>query len=131
MGYRAFTEFKTGTNPPLLWLLIRDSATYFLTIGSVVLTNCLIWAVAPLKWSPFALSWEIVLPCVLSSRLLLNIRQRSLKDSVPLEVSLRSGNDNIAFTNPGHGIEEISVSMAHSLTLDTFYDPLMKGDTVL
>ncbi|KAF8587131.1 hypothetical protein K439DRAFT_1550482 [Ramaria rubella] len=126
MGYRAFKVFKTGTNSPLLRLLIRDSATYFLTIGSVVLTNCLIWAAAPLEWAPFALSWEIVLPCILGDRLLLNIRERSLKE--PLEVS---GNDSIVFINPRHGTDETSMPTAHSFSLNTLHDPLKKGDTVL
>ncbi|KAF8583553.1 hypothetical protein K439DRAFT_46618 [Ramaria rubella] len=117
MGYRAFMVFKSGTNSPLLRLLIRDSATYFLSIVSVVLTNCLIWAVAPSGWSSFALSWVIVLPCVLSSRLLLNIRQRSLQE--PLEASLRSGNDNITLDlNPRHGTDGISMPMADSFALE-------------
>ncbi|KAF8578146.1 hypothetical protein K439DRAFT_1639105 [Ramaria rubella] len=120
MGYRAFTVFKAGTDSPLLRLRIRDSATYFLTIGSLVLTNCLIWAAAPSAWSQFVLCWEIVLPCVLGSRLLLNIRERSLEE--PTEVSLRSGDDNIVFINPEHGTDGISMPTVHSFSLNTFYD---------
>ncbi|KAF8589311.1 hypothetical protein K439DRAFT_418100 [Ramaria rubella] len=127
MGFRALMVFQRGTNSPLLWLLIRDSVTYFLTIVSVVLTNCLIWAVAPIEWAPFALSWEIVLPCVLGGRLLLNIRERSLNE--PQEAPWRSRNESITFSNLRNGANEMP--MTHSFPLDTFYVAPMKGDTVL
>ncbi|KAF8576438.1 hypothetical protein K439DRAFT_1664600 [Ramaria rubella] len=125
MGHRAFMVLKTGTNSPLLWLIVRDSVTYFLTIESVVLTNCLIWAVAPIEWAPFALSWEIVLPCVLGSRLLLDIRQRNVEE--PLEVPWKSGNDGEPITN---GTDGISTAMTQSFALDTFHVAPMEGDTV-
>ncbi|KAF8520982.1 hypothetical protein JB92DRAFT_2893103 [Gautieria morchelliformis] len=75
--------YKSGPSSKLLRLIIRDSLVYYLAMVMTLVANCCIWALSPGRH----LSAEIIstlafaMPCVLGSRLLLNMRERFFKET--------------------------------------------------
>jgi len=59
---------------PLVSLFLRDGTTYFAFIFMTLLINTLMFVLARPTLSPLALSFCYSIPCVMSSRLLLNVR---------------------------------------------------------
>ncbi|KAF9552224.1 hypothetical protein CPC08DRAFT_728787 [Agrocybe pediades] len=55
-------------------VLFRDSLIYFFGMGATYLTTLIIWALSPAQLQEASLGFDIVLPCVISNRLILNIR---------------------------------------------------------
>jgi len=87
MLYKAWRTYKDDWKSPLLSLIIRDSILYFLTIFTVYLLNCLLYALTP-AIAGVARMWVLAIPCVLGAQLLLNMRERYFKENtVPVNLT--------------------------------------------
>jgi len=75
MVIQVYYVYKVCGAGQLLRLLIRDSVIYFFGVFGTLLVNTIIWNSVRATLGDFAIGWLIAVPCVLGSRLLLNIRQ--------------------------------------------------------
>ncbi|KAF8480689.1 hypothetical protein JB92DRAFT_3039996 [Gautieria morchelliformis] len=100
MLYKAWTEYKNNCDSSLLHLIIRDSVLYFLTVFTIFLINCLVWALASQNYIQIALWWSVALPCSLGSRLLLNMRERIYVSETAQRVSDFTGIGSIRVVVP-------------------------------
>ncbi|KIJ30198.1 hypothetical protein M422DRAFT_268344 [Sphaerobolus stellatus SS14] len=99
MLYKAWRLYIEKSDSPLLTIIIRDSFLYFMTVFSVLLVNCLVWAAAPQSLAEVAVGWLVAIPCTIGSRLLLNMRKRYLKEqTVESSVELQRTGTNLSFT---------------------------------
>ncbi|KIJ33093.1 hypothetical protein M422DRAFT_264963 [Sphaerobolus stellatus SS14] len=69
------------TISPLLRRIILDSILYFFSILMILLMNTTIWLVAPLDYTYIGIPWAEAIPCIMGSRLLLNIREHYVQDT--------------------------------------------------
>ncbi|KAF8529799.1 hypothetical protein JB92DRAFT_2859727, partial [Gautieria morchelliformis] len=79
MLYKAWITYKSNYGSPLLKLLIEDSVLYFASIFAVLLTNSLVFFIAPRGLVLIALGWEYAIPCTMGSRLLLSMFEQAFK----------------------------------------------------
>ncbi|KAF8480652.1 hypothetical protein JB92DRAFT_3040277 [Gautieria morchelliformis] len=83
--------YRSGAGFSMFPLIMRDSLLYFFTIFLAFVANTIIWALPARLHLDFqiGISWAIAIPCVMSSRLLLNMRERFYTDTTVLVSSLR------------------------------------------
>jgi len=75
LGRTVKTVWDMGfSHAPLVTLFLRDGATYFAFIFMTILINTLMFVLARPTLSPLALNFCYSIPCVMASRLLLNVR---------------------------------------------------------
>ncbi|TDL13958.1 hypothetical protein BD410DRAFT_306564 [Rickenella mellea] len=67
-------------------VLSRDSITYFVVILAVYVVNSMIWTFASPQYFQLGVGFGIVLPCVLGSRLLLNLRATDRRESLVMSL---------------------------------------------
>ncbi|KAF8520816.1 hypothetical protein JB92DRAFT_2893654 [Gautieria morchelliformis] len=79
MLYKAWITYKSNYSSPLLKLLIEDSVIYFSSIFGVLLTNSLVFFIAPRGLVLIALGWEYAIPCTMGSRLLLSMFEQAFR----------------------------------------------------
>ncbi|KAF8509613.1 hypothetical protein JB92DRAFT_2945005 [Gautieria morchelliformis] len=85
MLYKAWITYKYNYGSPLLKVLVVDSVLYFASIFAALLTNTLLFFIAPRGLVLIALGWEYAIACTMGSRLLLSMfeqtsRQQMLTD---------------------------------------------------
>ncbi|KAF8485455.1 hypothetical protein JB92DRAFT_1560172 [Gautieria morchelliformis] len=75
--------YKSGRSAKLLHLIIRDSLVYYLAMVMTLVANCCIWALSTRRHlsADILPSLACAMPCVLGSRLLLNMRERFFKET--------------------------------------------------
>ncbi|PPQ68733.1 hypothetical protein CVT24_007560 [Panaeolus cyanescens] len=79
---RGFQTFRSGgslfqSGRKLVGVLIRDSIFYFLIICATYLTCLLVWIAAPVTLLEVPIGFSLAMSCVLSNRIVLNVRQVS------------------------------------------------------
>ncbi|KAF8526084.1 hypothetical protein JB92DRAFT_1175572 [Gautieria morchelliformis] len=76
MVHRAWRLFMENRNLPLVKIIIRDCALYFLTKFSALFLNTVIWGLGPPSLSGVAVPWMMAVSGALGSRLSLHTRER-------------------------------------------------------
>ncbi|KAF8516286.1 hypothetical protein JB92DRAFT_2911305 [Gautieria morchelliformis] len=76
MAHRAWRLFMENRNTPLVKIVIRDSALYFLTTFSALFLNTVIWGLGLPSLCGVAIPWMMAVSGALGSRLSLNMRER-------------------------------------------------------
>jgi len=94
MLYKWYRTYQDDDESPLLSIIIRDSMLYYVTIFSVLLLNALVYSLAPQGiLGELGSSWLVAVPCAVSSRLLLNMREQCFKAETMLPLSLIAGDE--------------------------------------
>ncbi|KAK0217404.1 hypothetical protein EDD85DRAFT_869105 [Armillaria nabsnona] len=81
-GFQTFNSdgplFSNGRR--LVSILIRDSVFYFVVMFATYLTNLLVWAAAPVDLLEIPIGFSVTFSCVMSNRIILNVRRASQND---------------------------------------------------
>lgn len=73
--YKTFWQIRSRvTHTPVVKLFVRDGVAYFLVIFCTLLSNSLIWLLAPAGLLESGIGMAIAMPTVMGSRMLLNLR---------------------------------------------------------
>ncbi|KDN50696.1 hypothetical protein RSAG8_01194, partial [Rhizoctonia solani AG-8 WAC10335] len=62
------------THTPVIQLFVRDGVAYFAVMFCTLLSNALIWLLAPPGLLEAGIGFAIAVPTVMTSRILLNLR---------------------------------------------------------
>ncbi|PBK94835.1 hypothetical protein ARMGADRAFT_68849 [Armillaria gallica] len=78
-GFQTFSSdgplFSSGRH--LVSILIRDSVFYFVVMFATYLTNLLVWTAAPADLLEIPIGFSVTFSCVMSNRIILNVRRAS------------------------------------------------------
>lgn len=80
--FRGFQTFRSdgplfSSGRQLVSILIRDSVFYYVVMFATYLTNLLVWTVAPADLLEIPIGFSVTFSCVMSNRIILNVRQAS------------------------------------------------------
>jgi len=83
MGLTAYKTIQTmkesgAQKPPMVQLLLRDGILYFIAVFAVLIANIMIFHLARVTLSTFATGFFVAIPCMVGSRLFLNVREKLL-----------------------------------------------------
>jgi len=84
-AYKAYELSRQPMRQPLLTIIIQDSILYYFSILALMFTNMILGMFAPLRVTNLLLNWTLAVPCVVGSRLILNVRERVDKESATLQ----------------------------------------------
>jgi len=121
MVIRVYYVYKLSGAGQLLRLLIRDSVIYFFGVFATLLVNAIIWNSVGATLGDFALGWLIAVPCVLGSRLLLNIRrwavyEKTLFSQIPTTLRFRTAS---AESDVWHILDHEDITIGTDVTDET------------
>ncbi|KAF8487794.1 hypothetical protein JB92DRAFT_3020412, partial [Gautieria morchelliformis] len=79
MLYKAWKTYKYNHGSPFLKVLVEDRSAFIVFIFAVLLTNTLLFFVAPRGLVEIALGWEYAIPCTMGSRLFLSMFEQAFR----------------------------------------------------